>query len=256
MAVNIRRAVAKVEKELIPFEDATPYVRIMVYGRNGSGKTRFGASGPDVVLLDINEEGTKSVRKIRGKAFQAKRWEHVLWFYWFLKYGRHRFRTVVIDNLTTMQVVCIRHILKEKEDRDPHTDPKMMTTPLWNKLKETMGPVIMDLRNLPMNVVFIAQERVDRNAEGDASERLPDMSPGVRGIATGAVDIIGRMAQKQVRAIDKRTRRETVAWKTLMYVGPHDEFLTKDRTFQLGQVVVNPTMARVIKAAESMEDEE
>lgn len=243
---RISQAIKNVEEDLIPFSESEPWVNILVYGQNGKGKTRFGASGPDVILLDINERGTQSVREIDGRVYHARRWERITWFYWFLKFGRHRYRTVVIDNLSTMQNLCMRQVLRDAEIRDPNKDPKMAEMRHWGKVKELMGPMILDFRNLDMHVVFLAQEKF----EDRTGQHVPDMSPGPRGIALGSVGIIGRLYKREFRVVNRRTRREMKTWKTLMLVAPHDDFVTKDRTYRLGNIVVEPTMPKIITAWE------
>ena len=247
--VDPQKAARRVERELVDFADADPWSKILVYGKNGKGKTRFAATGPDVVLLDINEKGTKSVRNFPGKVYRARNWEQVTFFYWFLKYGEHRFQTAVIDNLTRMQDVCVRKVLREQEDRDPNRPPSMPEMRTWGKVKELMGPIIMDFRNIEMHVVFLAQEKEDKGPEGEPGRKVPDITPGTRSIALGAVDIIGHIFKREVRTIDRATRREEIAWRTLLLVGDHEDYESKDRTGNLPRVVVNPTVPKIIKAS-------
>lgn len=86
-----------------------------------------------------------------------------------------------------------------------------------------------------------------RDEEAETVERVPDLSPGSRGIAMSCVDIIGRIYQKEVRVV--KNKRETKSWQTRMLVGPHDEYTTKDRTGALGRVVAEPTVPKFLQAA-------
>lgn len=248
MAKNRQKIIQAVESRIVPFSEGKRYLRCLVYGRNGTQKTRFAATGPDVILCDINEEGTTSVQDFPGYVYYAKKYSQVEYFFWYLKYGDHRFRTVVIDNLTTLQNVVMRQILKEAVDRDPNRPPRTPITRDWGTLRTMMEALILDFRNLDMHVVFLAQERRDKNAEEGSPEVVPDLSPAVRSIVTGAVDVIGRTFQKKIRVADRRTRKEKEIWVPLMLVGPHEDYITKDRTYNLGQVVVRPTVPRFIEA--------
>ena len=243
-------AISAIERRIVDVADADPYVKVLVYARNGQGKTRFAATAPKVLIVDVNERGTRSVRKYPGaKVIQVNKWEDLVYVYWFLKSADHDFESVVIDTLTMMQVVCIRHVLKESEDRDPNKDPAMMSQREWGKVAELMKPVLLNFRNLPMHVIFVAQERVVDNEDEGTRERVPDLSPGTRAIATACVEIIGRIYQKEVRSVDKRTKKEVSKWETRMLVGPHDEFTTKDRTGSLGRIMRQPTVPKIIEAA-------
>lgn len=237
----------------MPVREAEPYVKVLLYGRNGKGKTRTAATGPKPLIADINEKGTKSIRNYDAHVFHVKAWEDVVYLYWFLKQGDHDFETVVLDTLTALQNMCIAHVLKESEDRDPNKDPHTMSMREWGKVGELMKPLLLNFRNLPMHVVFVAQERSVDNEEGE-SEKVPDLSPASRATAMSSVDIIGRIFQKEVRVINKQTQKETKAWETLMLVGPHEVYTTKDRTGVLPRIVRKPTIKMLIKASQSEEE--
>jgi len=48
--------------------------RLLVYGRNKKGKTRFAATAPDVLIIDP-EDGTKEETKIDPDTWQIEKWE-------------------------------------------------------------------------------------------------------------------------------------------------------------------------------------
>ncbi len=250
-----QKRIKAIESRIVDIDAASPWVNILVYGQNGSEKTRFGASAPMPVIVDINEKGTKSARQFKdAKVFPVKSWPDVTYFYWYLREVDHDRESVVIDNLTTLQQMCMSHVLKEAGDRDPNRDPTVASMRDWGKVTELMKPLILNLRNLPMHVIFIAQERV---VEDDEEETLhmPDLPRGVRGIATGAVDIIGRTYKKEVRKGNKKKGKSETTWEPRMLVGPHDAFVTKDRTGQLPRIVRKPNVPMFIEAAQSIEEE-
>lgn len=256
MANLTGKQLKSIQKRIVGVDQASPWVKILAYGPNGTEKTRFAATAPNVVIVDINEKGTKSARQFKGvKVFPARSWEDVVHFLWFLRAGNHDFESVAIDNLTTLQQMCMSHVLKEGADRDPNKDPAIASKRDWGKLTELLKPLLLNIRNLDMHVVFLAQERT----EGDEDEPLlhmPDMSRGNRGIATGAVDIIGRTYQKEVRKGSKKRKKAIATWEPRMLVGPHDDFITKDRTGKLPRIVRRPTVPMFIEAATSIDEEE
>jgi hypothetical protein len=249
--------VAKVPKEkgikyvkdrVVPIEEASPYLRVLVYGRNGMNKTRFGATAPGALIIDIDEEGTKSARKMKGaEVFHAKSWRDIVWAYWYLKAGNHNHKTVVLDTLTQMQDACMKQVLKESSDRDPDKDPKTASQRDWGKVAQLMKEQLLNFRNLPMHVIFLAQERTVDDPDNETTERVPGLSPGSRATATACVDIIGRIYKKEVAGT--RKGKEVKTWETRMLVGPHDEYTTKDRTGNLGRIVRNPTVPMFLEAA-------
>lgn len=256
MATRTRKRLtpAQIEKRIVPISRADPYVKLMVYGRNGTGKTRFAASAPDVLLIDINEKGTKSARHIKGpKVYRVSHWEDMADIFWYLKAGEHPYKSVAIDTLTQMQSLCMRFVLREEADRDPTKDPSMPGRREWGKMGELMKPLLMSYRNLPMHVIFTAQERTfGDDDEGGIVEHVPDMSPGPRGAAMGAVDVIGRLYQSEVKT--KGAKGRSSKWETRMLVGPHAAYVTKDRTGNLGRIVRNPNVPDIIHASNGVEE--
>jgi phage nucleotide-binding protein len=258
MASVREKGIKHVEQHIVPVADATPHVKVLVYGRNGKGKTRFAATAPKPIILDVNEEGTSSVRNYPdAHVYRIKKWEQLTWAYWYLREGNHEFESVVIDTLTQAQKLCMSAVLRRAEDRDPNRPPSMPRRQDWGQMTEMMKPVIFDFRNLPMNVIFVCQERVDKGGEDDedATNRfVPDLSPGVRGDAMSAVGIMGRVYKKGVRK--GKGKKTTTVFETRMLVGDHDDYETKDRTGQLGYIVRNPTVPQMIEANKHTPEEE
>lgn len=256
MAKATRRKVSRAEgiqsvrQRIVPLAEADPFIKILVYGINGSGKTRLGGSGPRPFVLDCNDHGTKSIRDRPGEAFFAQSWEDVVFAYWFLKQGGHDYETLVVDNLTMMQNLCSAFVLKEMA-RDGLTDPKQASQREWGKIKQYMGPQILDFRNLPMHVVFIAQERTVDNDDEERTERVPDMSPGVRAYATSCVDIVGRMRNRPFRR--GKGKGEQIEWHNVLFTGEADEYVTKDRDRYVPRgFMIDPTVPKIVQ---SMKDQ-
>lgn len=243
---------AQVADRIVGVDEANPWVRILVYGRNGKGKTRFAASAPKVLIIDINEKGTRSARDFKdAKVVHVENWYDIAAIYWYLKKGDHPFQSVAIDTLTAMQALCMDQVLYEGYERDSTKDPKTPSKRDWGTTGTMMGEELLKFRNLPMNVIFTAQERVT----GDPEEGEPllvtvDLPAGARGKALGAVEVIGRMYKKEVK--NKKTRKSK--WEFRMLVGDHEDYDTKDRTYSLGRILREPTVPKVIAASIQQED--
>jgi len=256
---NKQSQIAAIRDRIIPVSEASPYAKVLLYGRNGSGKTRTAATGPKCLLIDIEEQGTKSIRSYPGvEVLPATSWSDIVYAYWLLRSGEHDYETVVLDTITMMQAVCLRQVLKDAVDRDPLKDPKL---PIWKdyrKRGQLMEEFLLFYRNLPMHVVFTAQEKtIEKDDEEDetSTERVPLMSAKPLSVACSCVDFIGRIYKRQV-TINKKTKKEEKVWRTLMMTGPHDQYLTKDQSGALPRVLANPTMPLIIDAAKSLQEDE
>jgi AAA domain len=222
---KIKRAKAKI----VPASEFT-YLKLLVYGQNGKGKTRFGASADKVLLIDCNEKGTLSIRNFPAQVYKVETWTDIDLAYWLLHSGQHDFETVVLDTVTSLSQLCMRFILGDESSRDPTRDPNMPSKREWGKLGELMRTIILNFRNLPMNVVFLAQERrgfTDDDAE-DAPEVFPEVSPSVRTTLTSSVDIIGRVFVKEV--VTSKGGKKVAEPSYRMLIGPSERYVTKDRS--------------------------
>jgi phage nucleotide-binding protein len=255
LAIPKEKAVERIKKRIVPVADAEPHLKVLVYARNGQGKTRFAATAPKCLLIDIDEKGTRSVKNYKGvDVLPVRTWNDIVYAYWFLKAGNHDYESVVLDTITGMQNVCMKHVLKEAEDRDPGKDPKVASMREWGKLAQLMKEQLLNFRNLPLHVIFTAQERQVDIEDEERTERVPDLSPGTRATATACVDIIGRIYQKEVRKAGSKGK-EVAVWETRMLVGPHDEYTTKDRTGSLGRIMRQPTIPAIMEKAGMNGDE-
>lgn len=229
-----------------------PYVRIGAYGVNGSGKTRFAASsGLPTLLLDFNEEGDRSIKgKNHVRVLPIRSWDMLGNAYWWLKGGRHPFKVVGLDTITGMQDTAMDFVLGEAEDRDPTRERGAATKRDWGRTATLMRGMLLAYRNLPMHVIFLAQERRIRDEDTEqVVEITMDLPAGSRGTAMSSVGVLGRMIPKEV--VVKKSGKKTREWRDHLMVAPHEIMRTKDRTNSLGPVLGNPTLTKVIKAWEA-----
>lgn len=249
----------KAIKDEIILPGSVPHVRLCAFGRNGSGKTRLGGSFPNVLVIDCNEEGDRSIKGVPGtRVIHVRTWEKIGTIYWYLKTAKHPFKSFAIDTITEMNAMAMDFVLGEAEQRDPTREKSMPGKRDYNRSGMLMRGMLLAYRNLPMNVIFLAQERIVRDP--DTQEILDitvDLPAGCRGVAMGSAGILGRLEPKEVRVRrDGKVKRE---WQDTLRVGEHDLIKTKDRTNLLGPVLREPNAAKIIaawKANPPKEDED
>lgn len=228
-----RLALAK--SKIKPAGESFEHLKILVYGQNGKGKTRFGASGPrNVLVVDCNERGSLSVRNFEGvEIFPIEVWTDIDLAYWYLHSGNHEFDTVVIDTVTSLASLAMKFVLGDESSRDPTRDPNMPERRHWGKVGELMKTQILQFRNLPMHVVFLAQERRGFSEDDEeAPEVFPEVSPSIRTTLTAAVDVIGRVYVREVtekKEVGGKARSVTKP-EYRMHIGPSSRYITKDRS--------------------------
>lgn len=244
----IRRRLTRLEqaeRHIVDVSEDFQYLRILVYAKPKRGKTTFGASGPKPIVIDCNEKGTLSIRRVPDcKVFKVNTWTDIDLAYWYLHGGNHDRETVVIDTVTSLAALCMKFVLGDEESRDPTRDPEMPSRQVWGKVGELMKTMVIQFRNLPMNVVFLAQERKGFNdEEDDEPEIYPDVSPSIRNSLTPAVDIIGRLYVKEVK-----TKGDKVVWERRLLIGDHESYTTGDRSNSgLPRIIRNPDLSQMLR---------
>lgn len=218
-----------------PVYESFQHLKLLAYGQNGKGKTRLGASGPrNVLIIDCNEKGSLSVRNFEGvDLFPLDVWTDIDLAYWHLHSGKHEYQTVVLDTITSLAALCMKFVMGDELSRDPTRDPMMPDKRSWGKVGELMKTQILQFRNLPMHVIFLAQERRGFSEDEDeAPEIFPEVSPSIRTTLTASVDIIGRMFVREVTTKEKINGKVRTVSKPeyRMQIGPSERYTTKDRS--------------------------
>lgn len=215
-------------------------MRVALYGRAGSGKTTLACTFPNTLLLDIKDEGTDSVADVKGlKVLAAEDWDDIEQVYWYLEGGKHSFKTVVIDTVTQMQDFAIAEVLSKKKKKVEDAGGfGTLTRQEWGDVASLLKVWIMNYRNLPINVVFIAQERVfNAGEESDdpdgqiAPEVGPRLMPSVASTLNAAVDLLGNCFIRE-SVQKKRVKGKIEEKRSPQYclrIGPHAYYATKVR---------------------------
>jgi phage nucleotide-binding protein len=176
-----------------PIKDTPVYVKALIYGQAGAGKTRFAADAPKPCWFDF-ESSTETLRhwpEYENTPVKTPRDVEELRKDIINCVKDPEVETVVIDSITT----SLDYYLRRRMDsvaakRDKYTlyeaDYKYSTqvfTDLFGFLQEQ-----------PINVVIIGHERIFRNNEsGIITGVVPDVTPRLQQAVTRLVNVVGYM---------------------------------------------------------------
>ena len=233
--------------------------RFLIYGKAKAGKTRLASSAPEVLLVDINEKGTESVRRTSNPhVYPVETWAELTDLYWFLQEGEHQFKSVAVDGITGLQTLCMNFVLGEAVALDASRDPDMPTRQVWGKVTQLMKTQITNFRNLPMNVIFTALTRrtvIGEDEDMGDSMMGPACSPSVSAHLEAAVDVIGYIYKMEVMVKVKGTDQKKPRTRTRLIVEGNERFLVGDRTHTLGNWVDAPDLTNILTTMDGKEAE-
>lgn len=209
-------------------------LKVVFYGKPGTGKTTIASTFPKpLMLLDINENGWVGVKDIKGlDPVRIKDWESFQEAYWYLQENKDGYKTVVIDTVSAVQELVLEYIAKKRKvklrEGVKYGDFGTLTKKDWGEIASLLKPFITQFRDLDMNVIFIAHEKVFNVEEDDQAEGIdpsvgPKLMQSVASTMNAAVDIIGQSFIREKKVNDKTTMQYCLR------VGPHPYYITKIR---------------------------
>ena len=132
----------------IDLKNAKPKViyvppKIILYGRNGIGKSRFALKAPNPIFLDLDENIYElSVSSNKTFGVSIKTYDDVMAFLGTLFNQDHEFKTLVVDSLSSLEKLVIEKVLKDNKVSSLASFQygqgyqKMM--PLWDQFLEKL----------------------------------------------------------------------------------------------------------------------
>lgn len=238
-----------------------------LYGRSGSGKSTLAASWPKPILyLNIRDNGTDSICDVEDidvvdieSSDQLR--EQILWLHAQAERGKLIYKSVILDTMTQLQGMLVEEMGEKKKlnGKKRAGDFGTLTKQDWGSIAGDLKAAIMDIRNLPIESVFIAQERVFNvgDEEDDGIDQLaPEVGtrlmPSVNSDLCASVSIIGNTF------IKLKVTKEKVGGKTVRHVkklyclrlGPNEVYTTKIRKpkgVEAPDYIVDPTFRKIKK---------
>lgn len=228
------------------------YTTWVVYGKNGTGKTTFGASGEGTLVAEIEKDGTFSVKNMTGKAKRVaiKSWKDLEELYWYLQRNPDKYKILVLDTLTRLLEYCVRDIVVgEKAANIELMDKDIVRVTLQQRgdIAQKMIFWLSAFNNLPLHKVWLCQEASgSEDADVKDVDTYPDLSRKIRTYVCSDATVIGRMMVKLLDGVDEKGQPVQLPSFRLM-VAPSDKWLSKDRTQMLGKGIVNPKIDELLE---------
>lgn len=230
------------------------YVKVLIYGVPGAGKTYLAGSAADVpemspVLFIDMEGGTKTIRnlwpdvsvvRIRDRFDDKGRLKKSAWqilqdVYEDLKKGVGKYKTIVIDSLSEAQKVSMYSVMSGTTEKDPERDPDIPAMRDWGKSGEQMRRFVRAFRDLDCHVIFTALA----NDNKDQMTGKVSVKPSLPGKLADEIPAY----LDEVLYLYTRATKDGIDRKLLSE--PTEKYSAKDRSGNLPTTITNPLMATV-----------
>lgn len=260
--------------EGIGFDD-NDGLKLLVYGKSGTGKTTFWSTFPRNILAiicsalkkpgELRSIDTPTNRK-RIKKLDLKFSDQLSELVEGLKNGKDQFDSVVLDHTTGFQDLVFKEVVG-LDDIPTGKDWGMATQQQYGQVVTQCREHLRSLLSLDCNVVLLAQERT---FDADRDDSLidpsvgPNLMPSLAGWLVPACDYVMQTVIKGKtktvtrtvgagRAAKKITREERVGNQVefSMRVHPHEVYITKfrmpvSRSVRLPEFVPDPTYDKIV----------
>lgn len=241
-------------------------IKLMLYGRGKTGKTRLACSFRKPLLLVGTEDGTRSVSKVPGVQFV--RLENSTEIVELVDHARDNFKTIVLDTAGGLQDMILKEILGLSNDAELNRTWGMAQQKDWQicgmQLKEQLRKMLDLADHDNLDVVIIAHER-NFNDEGGSELLTPTvgaaLTPSASGWLNGACDYVCQTFIREgvkedsmsVGGKSVKTTKKTGIKEYCLRIGAHPVYMAGFRSpldaEQLPDVIVNPTYAKILKLA-------
>lgn len=196
-------------------------LNMIVFGNPGCGKTVFSSTTPDPLILDI-EGGTMSIRNKTVDTVRIESYRALIDVFEFLKKGKHRYKSVVIDSGTELQRKIMEDVLAEtKHDYAQQRD--------WGITIERTRRCVRAFRDLPMNFLMTALAMESRDEADGTSVAFPSFSG-----KTLPSEIVGFMDLCLYLFVGEN--KENGQYERLLLTQPTQKFVAKDRSGKLDRL--------------------
>ena len=162
------------EKLLVEFsgkKDLSQYVRMLVAGEAGSGKTKYALTAPSPIWASAYPDSVALAKATNTRYVTINSEKDLLLLHKALKEGLVEADTVVIDRVDEIQRrMFINRMISEKRDFLKNED--------WNWMEAKLNQIAKGFCDLELNVIFICQTRDNGGFDGQDFITKPDIQGG------------------------------------------------------------------------------
>lgn len=155
---------------IVALQEEDDYCNLLVYADSGVGKTVFGCSDDDVLVIAPEDNGTMSAKRFGSTAMKWKvsGWKDIVAAYdWLYQQDTIPFNWVFLDSLTEMQDMAMRDVMEEAMKLNPARDPDVPQLQDWQPYFRKFERMVKAFNSLPVNCIYSALQQDEENEDGE-----------------------------------------------------------------------------------------
>lgn len=230
-----------------PAEEQSEYLKLFIWGDNGTGKTKLVAEAPDPLFIDT-ENGTRTLRnhphlrkipviKLRDEVT----WDTIDKLFWAYKAGKagklQDTGTFIFDSMSEGQKRQLDEIVdRRNQSRDLLGKKLLPIGGEYQENTETMRRIISRFRDLDAHLIVTASMLEERDEATGVVYKRPNVTPKLASMLRGIFDAMLYLEY------------DAASGERKLYTAPTPRIAAKSRIGGLPPVMLNPTISQIFYA--------
>lgn len=230
----------------MPVTSEENHLKLLIYGKPGTGKSVLAGSSPKALLL-LNDDDEATSAAMHGST--ADRWvvrdySDLTEAYEYLAHGGiNDYEWLWLDNATLFQEQGMDQIMLDLVTEKPHRSQWVPDKAEYLENQNRLGTFVRQFKNLPVNFGMTAH--VMRSEDDDGKVEYQPLFQGGQGALSqkfcGYMGLVGYMTARKKDGVQER----------VLVTDKRGKFYAKDRYSAFNGQVINPTIPEMVAAIQA-----